>query len=110
MRQVTLYVREDQFEKLEKEENKSEVIRDGLDLYYHQDEWNKEKFWNELGKKEKEMAEKICKNYSGSDGVKGRIFDLYQEAVAVAEMSISEYSKMFSPGKYVRTYYELKNQ
>ena len=36
MKQITLYIRDEQFEKLEQEENKSETIRRGLDLYYSQ--------------------------------------------------------------------------
>jgi len=32
--QISVYVREDQWRKLQKEENKSEVVRKALDEYY----------------------------------------------------------------------------
>ena len=41
--QISVYIRIDQAEKLEHEENKSKVIREALDLYYNQKEGNKMK-------------------------------------------------------------------
>ena len=37
MKQITLYIRDDQFEKLENQKNKSETVREALDLYYSQE-------------------------------------------------------------------------
>ena len=41
MKQITLYIRDDQHEKLQSEKNKSEVVRKGLDLYYNNDDNSK---------------------------------------------------------------------
>ena len=40
MKQITLYIRDDQHEKLKQEKNKSEVVREGLDLYYNKEDDN----------------------------------------------------------------------
>ena len=40
MKQITLYIRDDQHEKLKQKKNKSEVVREGLDLYYNKEDDN----------------------------------------------------------------------
>ena len=40
MKQITLYIRDDQHEKLQTEKNQSEVVRQGLDLYYQKGDDN----------------------------------------------------------------------
>ena len=42
MKQITLYIRDDQHEKLQAEKNQSEIVRQGLDLYYQKGDDNME--------------------------------------------------------------------
>ena len=51
---------------------------------------NSTKFWEMLNDESKEMAKKILSNYNGSNGVIGRIFELYEEGANNAGLTIEE--------------------
>lgn len=67
---------------------------------------NKEKFWNELTKENKEKANILLKDYKGSDGVIGRIFELYEEGASSINLSVDEYMEEVTPNEYVEICYE----
>ena len=68
---------------------------------------NSNEFWNMLSKDSKEKAEKILKSYSGSDGVIGRIFEIYEESATLANCTTEEYLKDVDPNEYVDYHYEM---
>ena len=67
---------------------------------------NKELFWNELTEESKEMVIEWLSGYNGSDGVFGRVFELYEEGASLAGMSVEEYLDEITPNDYVKICYE----
>lgn len=67
---------------------------------------NKELFWNELTEESKEMVREWLSRYNGSDGVAGRVFELYEEGANSAGMSLDEYLDEITPNDYVKLCYE----
>ena len=57
-----------------------------------------EEFWGELNEENKNKAAEICEGYNGSDGVRGRILELWEES-----------NKKLNANEYIRIYYENRN-
>ena len=68
---------------------------------------NSENFWNELTEENKEKAREWLKDYNGSDGVVGRVFELYEEGANGINMTIEEYLEEISPNEYVSISYDM---
>ena len=73
------------------------LIQKDIKNLKEENKMTKEKFWNSLNEKQKEMAHKVCENYAGSDGTKGRIFEMYQEE-----------ENDITPSEFVKVCYEMK--
>lgn len=67
---------------------------------------NTNKFWNVLSESSKAKVEEVLSNYVGSDGIDGRIFELYEEGATSADCTIEEYLKDVSPNEYVNYLYD----
>lgn len=69
---------------------------------------NSENFWNILTEENKEKVEELLKYYNGSDGYKGRIFELYEEGANAIGLTLDEYLKEITPNEYVEEMYFQK--
>ena len=67
---------------------------------------NKNVFWNELTEENKEKVFEVLKNYSGSEGIDGRIFELFEEGAELAGYTVEEYAELITPNEYVEIRYE----
>ena len=67
---------------------------------------NKELFWDELTKESREMAREWLSEYNGSDGIVGRLFELYEEGASAAGMDTEEYLEEITPNDYVSICYD----
>lgn len=67
---------------------------------------NANEFWKMLNEFSKEKAEEILSDYAGSDGIIGRIFELYEESANAVGLTVEEYLEEISPDKYVDYCYE----
>lgn len=67
---------------------------------------NARDFWNMLDEEHKDMVEEMLEGYPGSDGVVGRIFELYKEGAQEADCTVEEYLKDNEPNEYVKYFYD----
>ena len=67
---------------------------------------NSNKFWNMLSEDSKDKVEEMLSDYPGSDGVIGRIFELFEEGAILSDCTVEEYLAELSPNKYVDYCYE----
>ena len=65
-----------------------------------------DKFWNMLSEDSKYKVEEMLSDYSGSDGVIGRIFELFEEGAISSDCTVEEYLAELSPNKYVDYCYD----
>ena len=64
------------------------------------------KFWNMLSEDSKDKVEEMLSDYKGSDGVIGRIFELFEEGAILSDCTVEEYLAELSPNEYVDYCYE----
>lgn len=67
---------------------------------------DKIKFWEMLSSESKEMVNEFLNDYNGSDGVVGRIFEMYEEGASMEEMTVEEYLEDVDPNEYVEYMYD----
>ena len=53
---------------------------------------NANEFWNMLSENSKKKVEKILNGYAGSEGIIGRIFEMYEEGAVLSDCTIEECS------------------
>lgn len=63
-------------------------------------------FWRMLSEPNKEKVEEMLHDYAGSDGIIGRIFELYTEGASLVDCTVEEYLEKIHPNEYVEYCYE----
>lgn len=66
---------------------------------------NSNKFWNMLNESSKLKVEEFLYSYNGSDGIKGRIFEMYEEGAYLSGLTTIEYLEEVNPDDYVEYMY-----
>ena len=67
---------------------------------------NANEFWNMLNEISKKKVEEILNSYAGSDGITGRIFEMYEEGAISIDCTVEDYLEVISPNEYVNYCYE----
>ena len=67
---------------------------------------NANEFWNMLSENSKKKVEKILNGYAGSEGIIGRIFEMYEEGAVLSDCTIEDYLEVINPDEYVDYCYE----
>ena len=67
---------------------------------------NANEFWNILNEISRKKVERVLNSYAGSDGIIGRIFEMYKEGAILSDCTVEDYLEVINPNDYVDYCYE----